>query len=68
MHGSGKDYREKLKKAPSKDHGNGKRWRGALWILPSFLGVLVFYRLASADGASCSYMRPVVKQFVGSAS
>ena len=68
MHGSGKDYREKLKKAPSKDHGNGKRWRGALWILPSFLGVLVFYLLPYADVARRSFFGAVDNQFVGLAN
>ena len=68
MHGSGKDYREKLKKAPSKGHGNGKRWRGALWILPSFLGVLVFYLLPYADVARRSFFGAVDNQFVGLAN
>ena len=42
-----------------------KKWRGFLWILPSFLGVMVFYLLPYADVVRRSLLGAVDSRFVG---
>lgn len=42
-----------------------KNWRGFLWILPSFLGVMIFYLLPYADVVRRSFLGAVDNRFVG---
>lgn len=42
-----------------------KDFRGLFWIMPSFLGVLVFYLLPYGDVARRSFLGAVDEQFVG---
>lgn len=45
---------------------SGRRnWKGFLWILPSFLGVLAFYLLPYADVVRRSFLGAVDNRFVG---
>ncbi len=46
-------------------HQNCKNLRGLIWILPSFLGVLVFYLLPYADVVRRSFTGAVENSFVG---
>lgn len=45
--------------------GKHKSFRGFLWILPSFLGVLVFYLLPYADVVRRSFLGAVDNRFAG---
>ena len=45
--------------------GAKKEIKGFLWILPSFLGVLVFYLLPYADVVRRSFLGAVDNRFVG---
>lgn len=52
-------------------HGTVKKfakWQGFLWILPSFLGVMVFYLLPYADVVRRSFLGAVDNRFVGLAN
>ena len=49
----------------TKTAGKHKNFRGLLWILPSFLGVLVFYLLPYADVVRRSFLGAVDNHFVG---
>lgn len=44
---------------------NRKKWYGFLWILPSLLGVLVFYLIPYADVVRRSFLGAVDNSFVG---
>ena len=59
-HGTRKDGKKK-----PRNHGTRKNWKGFLWILPSFLGVLVFYLLPYADVVRRSFLGAVDNRFVG---
>lgn len=54
--------RKKRNKQKQKPH---KSMRGFLWILPSFLGVMVFYLLPYADVVRRSFFGAVDNRFVG---
>lgn len=60
MHGTVKRF--------SKGAWDHKKWRGFLWILPSFLGVMVFYLLPYADVVRRSFLGAVDNRFVGLAN
>lgn len=49
----------------TKTAGKHKNFRGLLWILPSFLGVLVFYLLPYADVVRRSFLGAVDGSFAG---
>ena len=51
-----------VKRQKNKTH---KNMRGFLWILPSFLGVMVFYLLPYADVVRRSFLGAVDSRFVG---
>lgn len=65
MHRSGKNFRRKFRKERPKSCGGSQGRRGLLWILPSFLGVLVFYLLPYADVARRSFLGAVDGSFAG---
>ena len=52
-------------KRKSRKNSNHKNMRGFLWILPSFLGVMVFYLLPYADVVRRSFLGAVDNRFVG---
>lgn len=51
-----------------KGNKSSKNLRGFLWILPSFLGVLIFYLLPYADVIRRSFLGAVDNRFVGLAN
>ncbi len=52
-------------KRKSRKNNKHKNMRGFLWILPSFLGVMVFYLLPYADVVRRSFLGAVDNRFVG---
>ncbi|EOT28686.1 hypothetical protein C805_00207 [Eubacterium sp. 14-2] len=46
----------------------GKKWRGLMWILPGFSGVLIFYLLPFGDVVRRSFLGAVDNRFVGAAN
>lgn len=52
-------------KRKGRKNNNHKNMRGFLWILPSFLGVMVFYLLPYADVVRRSFLGAVDNRFVG---
>lgn len=52
-------------KRKSRKNSSHKNMRGFLWILPSFLGVMVFYLLPYADVVRRSFLGAVDNRFVG---
>lgn len=62
MQGIRSRFTGKTKKGNAKAY---KSMRGFLWILPSFLGVMVFYLLPYADVVRRSFLGAVDNRFVG---